>query len=248
MLIDLHAKTHFSEGVSLTPQQVFKQAQKEGLDGVAICDTATTAHAGEILDIAKSEFPDLIVFIGVEIPTARGLLLGFVPYIDDFFLNEEWAWLTHRTTPSAEAVLDLFDEKNGLVIAARPYDLDIPFNMGDYIFQFDRLGAVEVFNPKVGTIQNNFALEAATFMGVGTVGGSDPTDDVSVIGRYATFFQEDIASQRLFVDALRQAEYWAVQLGESTSTKKSSRKRSSRSSRKSRGSRGRGRGRGRGRR
>lgn len=235
MLIDLHAKTHFSEGVSLTPEQIFSKAQKAGLDGVAICDTESTAHAQEIIDLADEKFSDLAVFIGVEIATDRGRLLGFVPYIDDFYLNEEWAWLTHRTTPSAQAVLDLFAEKKGFVIAARPYDLEMPFNMGDYIFEFDRLGAVEVFNPQVGEIQHNFALEAATFMGVGTVGGSDPRDDASVIGRYATFFEDGVDSQRLFVDALQQSEFWAVQIGKSKAKKTSSRKQ--RSSRNSRGRR-----------
>ncbi len=225
MLIDLHAKTNLSDGVTLSSRQVLQQARKAGLDGIAVCETLATARCPEILELAKSEFDDLRVFIGVEIPTDRGILLGFTPHIDEFYLNEEWAWLTHRTTPSATAVIDLFDSQNGIVIAARPYDLEIPFNMGDYIFEFDRLGAVEVFNPRVGRIQNNFALEAATFMGVGTTGGSDPSDDASVIGQYATFFEEDISSQRLMVDALRESDYWAVQIGERSGQKRSSRKR-----------------------
>lgn len=225
MLIDLHAKTNLSDGVSLTSRQVLQQAEKAGLNGVAICETLATARCPEILELADAEFGDLQVFVGVEIPTERGILLGFVPKIDEFYLNEEWAWLTHRTTPSAAAVIDLFDSNEGIVIAARPYDLEIPFNMGDYIFEFDRLGAVEVFNPRVGQIQNNFALEAATFMGLGTTGGSDPSDDVSAVGQYATFFEDDISSQRLFVDALRESEYWAVQLGDASDQQRSSRKR-----------------------
>lgn len=235
MLIDLHAKTQRSEGVSLSPHQVLKAASEAGLNAVALCETLTTARCQESIELARQEYPDVAVFIGVEIPTDRGILLGFVPEIDSFYLNEEWRWLTHLTTPSAEAVIDAFDKQNGIVIAARPYDLDIPFNMGDYIFTFDRLGAVEVFNPRVGQIQNNFALEAATFMGLGTVGGSDPSDDASIIGQYATFFEEDFKTQRQFVEALRDSEYWAVQIGEAKGRKKSSRSTSSRR----KGSRGR---------
>ena len=223
MLLDLHAKSQLSEGVSLTARQVLKRAQQAGLDGVAFCETESTARAPEVLDLARREFEDLAVFIGVEIATDRGILLGFAPEIDQFYLNEEWGWLTHRTTPSADAVIEVFDEQNGITIAARPYDLEIPFNMGDYIFQFDRLGGVEVFNPRVGRIQNNFALEAATFMGLGTTAGSDPTDDPSVIGQYATFFEEEIRSQRLLVDTLRESEFWAVTLGEISTRKSSSR-------------------------
>lgn len=234
MLIDLHAKTQLSEGVSLTARQVLQRARDAGLDGVAFCETLATARAPETLELARSEFDELAVFIGVEIPTDRGILLGFVPDIDPFFLNEEWAWLTHRTTPSANAVLELFEEQNGVVIAARPYDLEIPFNMGDHIFEFDRLGGVEVFNPRVGQIQNNFALEAATFMGLGTTGGSDPVDNASVVGQYATFFEEDFRSQRRFVDLLRESEFWAVQFGEVSGRKESSRSRKKKKQRSSR--------------
>lgn len=212
MLIDLHAKTHFSDDVSLSPRQVLKRADDAGLDAVAICDRLTTTRSREVLELADRDFEDLEVFVGVEIPTDRGILLGFVPHLDEFYFNEEWAWLTHRTTPAAEAVIDLFDSKNGIAIASRPYDLDIPFNMGDYIFEFARLGAVEVFNPRVDRTKNDFALEAATFMDLGTTGGSDPVDGGDAIGRYATFFEDDLTSQRLFVDALRESEYWAVEI------------------------------------
>lgn len=231
MLIDLHAKTELSEGVSLSARQVLESATAAGLDGIAVCETLTSARCRDILELAKSEFPNIKVFIGVEIPTDRGILLGFVPEISEFYLAEEWRWLAFRTTPSAQAVMELFESQNGVVIAARPYDLEIPFNMGDYIFTFDKLGAVEVFNPQVGAIQNNFALEAATFMGLGTVGGSDPRDDASVIGQYATFFDEDITTQAQFVEALKKSEYWAVQIG--TAEKPKDRGRRSRSGRRS---------------
>lgn len=225
MLLDLHAKTYASKGVDISPRQLLTRAQNAGLDGVAVCETLRTARCPEILELAEAEFSDLSVFVGVEIPTDRGIVLGFVPYIDDFFLNEEWAWLTHSTTPAASAVVDVFDEQNGVVIAARPYDLEIPFNMGDYVFEIDRIGGVEVFNPKVGRIQQNFALEAATFMDLGTTGGSDPTDDPSVIGQYATFFEEDLGSQRLFVDAMRESEFWAVEIGDPEGKGRTSRSR-----------------------
>lgn len=213
MLIDLHAKTHFSEDVTVTPRQLLQRARDAGLDGIAVCDTLSTARSRDILELAETDFEDLNVFVGVEIPTDRGVLVGFAPRIDEFYFNEEWGWLAHRTTPAAEAVLELFDEVNGVTIAARPYDQDIEHKMGDYIFQLDRLGAVEVYSPRVGRTQNNFALEAAAFMEVGTTGGSDPHGDASSIGRYATFFEEDVPSQRLLVDALRESEYWAVEVG-----------------------------------
>ncbi len=236
MLIDLHAKSDLSKGVSVTASQVLSKASEAGLQGVAFCDTLTTSRCRSILETAE-DYPDLSVFIGVEIPTDRGILLGFVPEVDSFYLAEEWRWLAYKTTPSAQAVMELFESKNGVVIAARPYDLSIPFNMGDHIFTFDRLGAVEAFSPRVGALQNNFALEAATFMGLGTVGGSDPSTDVSAVGDFATFFEDDITTQRQLVDALRESEFWAVHLGDK-SQRKTSRKSSRRKS-SSKGGRGR---------
>lgn len=211
MLIDLHAKTHFSDGVSVTPRQLLERAQSAGLDGVAVCDTLSTTRCRDIVELAD-DF-DLTVFVGVEIPTDRGILIGLAPRIDDFYFNEEWAWLSHSGQPAAGAVLELFDEIGGVVIASRPFDQELEFKMGDYIFQMDRLDAVEVYTPRVGRTQSNFALEAATFMNVGTTGGSDPGDDSSSIGKYATFFEEEITSQRLLVDAIRESEFWAVELG-----------------------------------
>jgi predicted metal-dependent phosphoesterase TrpH len=220
MLVDVHAKSSYSKGVGFTAKEVIEKARTAGLDAVAFCETLSTAHCRELLELA-AQYDDIKVFIGVEIPTDRGILLGFAPEIDDFYLEEEWRWLTSVATPSAESVIELFESQGGTTIAARPYDLDIPFNMGDHIFTFERLGAVEVFNPRVGEIQNNFALEAAAFMGLSTVGGSDPKADLDVIGRFATFFDQELTTQRQFVEALRDAEYWAVQIGELTQERSS---------------------------
>lgn len=221
MLVDVHAKTSLSEGVSLSVDQVIQSAKSAGLDAIAFCETRSTARCEEILKIAAT-YDDIIVFIGVEIPTDRGILLGFTPEINDFYLHEEWRILTDMTTPSPESVIEMFEQQGGAVIAARPYDLEIPFNMGDQIFSLEGLKAVEVFNPHVGQIQHNFALEAATSMELPTVGGSDPTKSTDVIGQYATFFKDDITTQAEFVEALRSSEYWAVQIGD-VKAKKSSR-------------------------
>ncbi|MBA2661780.1 MAG: hypothetical protein H0U74_05760 [Bradymonadaceae bacterium] len=229
MLVDVHAKSSLSEGVTLSADQVIQRAREVGLDAIAFCETRNTARCQEILD-AAAKYDDIAVFIGVEIPTEKGLLLGFVPEIDDFYNGEEWRALTDVTIPSPEAVIALFESKNGAVIAARPYDLDIPFNMGDFIFSFEHIKGVEVFNPRVGEIQNNFALEAAASMGLSTVGGSDPTNSLDVIGQYATFFDSDLKTQRQFVEALRASEFWAVQIGDANPKKSSRTERAERAS------------------
>lgn len=212
MLVDIHGKSALSPDVNLSLEDVVVKAKSSGIGAIAFCERLSTNLCEDAIAIGRSH--DITIFIGVEIPTDKGILLGFVPEIDGFYLGEEWRRLADVTAPPAEAVLDLFDSRGGAVIAARPYDLDIPFNMGDHVFTFDKLSAVEVFNSRVGEIQQDFAMEAASFMEVSSVGGSDPTDSLDAVGRYATFFEDDLSTQRDFVDALKNAEYWAVKLGQ----------------------------------
>lgn len=212
MLVDIHAKSAVSPEVPLTLPDVISRTKKSGLDGLAICETLSTSLCKEAIALGREH--DITVFVGVEIPTDKGRLLGFVPEIDGFYLTEEWRRVADVKAPPAEAVLDLFESRGGATIAARPYDLSIPFNMGDYVLTFDEIAAVEVFNSKVTATQQNFAMEAASFMDLSTVGGTDPGQSAEAIGEYATFFEEEITSQRDFVEALRTADYWAVKLGQ----------------------------------
>jgi predicted metal-dependent phosphoesterase TrpH len=211
MLVDIHAKSAISPNVSLTLPHVITRAKQSGLDGLAICETLSTNLCEDAIALGREH--DITVFVGVEIPTDKGRLLGFVPDIDGFYLTEQWRRVADVKAPPAEAVLDLFDSHGGATIAARPYDLSIPFNMGDYVLTFDKISAVEVFSSRVSQTQQNFAMEAASFMDLSSVGGSDPGDSIETLGRYATFFEEDLTTQRDFVEALRTADYWAVELG-----------------------------------
>lgn len=211
MLIDLHVKTERSSGVTATSHEALRRAKDEGLDAVLFADELSTVHCHALLNEAKAV--GITAFIGVEIPTDKGLLIGVAPQIDAFYEAEEWRQLTQVTTPSAESVIDLFHSIGGAVIAARPYDMSIPYNMGDMIFTLSGLHAVEVFNTRTNTIQNDFALEAASFIGVSTVGGSDNLRGTNMIGKHATFFMEELKTQEDLTRALRESKCWAVQIG-----------------------------------
>lgn len=234
MLIDLHAKSHHSSDVGLTVDEVLDRAVAAKLDGVAFCESLSSARCHEAIQAGSRR--NLPVFVGIEIPTDKGLLMGFMPEIGSFYLEEEWRQLTALVTPAAETISAFFDERGGAVIAARPYDLDMPYNMGDRLFGLDRLHGVEVFNSRVGQIQTDFALEAARSAGLPTTGGSDPRDDADAVGALATFFPEEIDSQSALVDALREGACWGAQLGDvdrkASSRSKKSRSRKSRSRRR----------------
>ena len=212
MLVDLHAKSSISEGVELSINEVLKAASDNGCDAVAFCETASTAYSRRVVERGK-EF-DLEVFVGVEIPTDTGILLGFAPELDEFYFAEKWRRYTDFATPTPEAIVELFDDIGGAVIAARPYDRGAGIVMGDHIFRLDGLTAVEVVNSRVDRVHNDFAVEAATYMGLPTVGGSDPSDSGDVIGDYGTFFDAAPANQSEFVELLKDGDYWAVELTE----------------------------------
>lgn len=207
MLIDLHAKTSRSKGVTISAEDVAQKAKSAGLDAVAFCETLSSAHCADAL--LACEKAGIQGFVGVEIPTAQGIVLGFVPEVGPFIISEEWRQLTELVTPTVEQVVELFKQHDGVVIAAKPYDLNIPHAMGDHIFDLQGLRAVQVFASGLKSLQSDFALEAAAFLNLPTVGGSGG----SQVGDYATLFSEDIASQAEFVAALKDGDYWAVHIG-----------------------------------
>jgi predicted metal-dependent phosphoesterase TrpH len=210
MLVDLHAKTSRSPGVSLTIDDILDRAVEREMDGVAICDTLSTADAAKWVERGKER--GMKVFVGVEINTEQGLLLCFVPKIDGFYLNEEWRSLTAYTVPEAEAVIELFRSHDGAVLAARPYDNRVPYSMGDRIFKLSKIDGVEVFNGRAKNIQCDFALEAARSLGISAFGGSDPAGFKNTIGNAATIFAHDIDGQEDFVKSLCNDPFWAVTL------------------------------------
>lgn len=233
MLIDIHAKSSISPEITLSPGEVARRASEAGLDGLAFCERLSTSRCNEAIEACRQE--GIHCFIGVEIPTDKGILLAFAPEVDEFYFAEEWRQLTELTTPPASEIIALFNRIGGAVIASRPYDLEIPHNMGDLIFTLDGIHGVEVFNGRVGRLQSDFALEAASFMNVPTCGGSDANGSHEHVGSFATFFAKDLTSQSEFVEALNNSEFWAVQLGEAKRERSS---RSEQESRRGRGGRG----------
>lgn len=212
MLIDLHAKSNLSPEVNLSIDEVLDKAKSTGLDAVAFTEALSSAQCQHAIEAGKRK--GVKVFIGVEMHTDKGIVVGFLPQIDSYYLNEEWRELTDYTTPAIEDVIAEFASRGGAVLATRPYDLDIPYNMGDMIFTVENLCGVEVFNANVGELQNDFALEASRFMGLPTMGGSDPRGEARGLGAFATLFLEDLETQSDFVAALLKKEFWAIQLGD----------------------------------
>ncbi len=211
MLIDLHLKTSKTPGVDFSAREIALKAKAAGLDGIAICDTLATQHANEIVEACKSV--GIAGFVGVEIPTTEGVLLCFAPEINEFYLSEEWRQLTEIVTPAASLVIEMFTNLGGAVIASRPYDMEVAYNMGDLIFTIGGLSGVEVFNMRVTPIQADFAIEAASAMNLPTTGGTAIGGDVTDLGMFATLFPGSFSTQREFVEALKRGDFYAIGIG-----------------------------------
>ncbi|MEZ4462270.1 MAG: hypothetical protein R3E66_21615 [bacterium] len=62
-------------------------------------------------------------------------------------------------------------------------------------------------------MQADFAVEAASAMGLPTVGGTALGNSLADIGRFATLFTSEISTQQQLVDAVRAGEFYAVAIG-----------------------------------
>ena len=145
MLIDLHAKL----SSTLSFDQIRAHSQSVGLDAIALVDRFDATTYKMARDAAQGS--DLNVFFGLEIPTAHGLLLAFVPDLEAVLTHESWETLTAFVPPEANEMIEFITKTHkGAVVASRPYDLEMPYNMGDMIFTFSGLHGVEVFNSRVG--------------------------------------------------------------------------------------------------
>lgn len=210
MLIDLHVHSHFSAGVEVTPEQILEFAERLGLDGVAFTERGNSRCADEL--VAAGAGRGVRVFVGVEIPTDKGVLLCYPQEVDAFFRCEEWRQLVAVGAASAQETIDMFRSRGGAVIAAYPYDSDVPWPMGDHIFSLEGLAAIEGYVPRLPAPRNAFAIEAASSMNLPSVGGSDYRGGDS-LGIGATLFGRRVHSQAEFVEAIRDGQVWAAAVG-----------------------------------
>jgi predicted metal-dependent phosphoesterase TrpH len=212
MLIDLHAHSHLSKDCTLDPRAVLERAAVFGLDGVAFTETNTQDGCDELFELgARSKVK---VFVGLELLTDKGQYLCFFPKPEQvpepvqlWGSNRERAW-------SAAECLPKVKQLGAVIVAARPYDRDVPGAPGDFIRSLNVLSAVEGFNARVRQTSNDLAVEAADAMKLPCTGGSDARASLDEVGRGATFFKRPIATQAELVAELQRGEFWPVMAGE----------------------------------
>jgi len=91
---DLHVHSHHSDG-ELSVESVVKEAQRRGLDYVAITDHNTTSQRGEVAQLVQ---PGLTVIVGEELTSYHGHA--------NVWNTSEWLDFRMRSQEDARAVID----------------------------------------------------------------------------------------------------------------------------------------------
>jgi len=158
--VDFHVHSHFSPDGDMPPEDIVKLAKEKGLDAIAVTDHNTIEGGKVTKKLAKGK--DLVVFVGSEIKTMDGEIIGIGLRRD----VEEGLSLMETC--------ELIKRQNGFIIVPHPFDR---FRRGigkeiKKIIKF--IDAVEVFNAR--TLFDSFnrkSMEFAEEFSLSKVAGSD---------------------------------------------------------------------------
>lgn len=154
--IDLHIHTNYSDGTD-SPEELIRQAEKIGLDGLGITDHDTFGGLHKALEIET----DLIIVPGIEISTSKGHILAYGVTDGEFEMG-----LTPKET------VDIIHRNGGIAVAAHPFDY-VRYGIKDEIFKIN-IDAVEVINACITFKHfNKMAFEAALKLDLPMTAGSD---------------------------------------------------------------------------
>jgi predicted metal-dependent phosphoesterase TrpH len=175
MLIDMHIHTHFSPCSIIKIPQLFKRAQKVGVDGICITDHNTTASKSAFEKIADNS--GICVIVGIEYTTSYGdfLVFGPVDYIPEKMdANNLFKWV---------------QKEGGVAIAAHPFRKDRPVD--PYVLHLATI--IESVNGRNNPAENEMCKNWIKKHGneVKEIGGSD-AHTVEEIGQVVTLFKRNI--------------------------------------------------------
>ncbi len=173
--VDLHIHSDFSMDGNMSPGEIIDIAKKIGLDAIAVTDHNNIEGGKETEKLAKG----LIVFVGSEIKTERGEIIG---------LN-----LKKDVPPDLPLVqtCKLIKEQGGFVLVPHPFDR-MRRGVGKGIEKIVRyIDAIEVFNAR--TLLDRFnknALKFAEEHKLPKVAGSDAHFGTELGSAYTLVYSE----------------------------------------------------------
>lgn len=211
MLIDLHCHSRYSRECTLDPEAVSRRAAEAHLDGV--CFTEINTLEGLPAIQALRPHSPVRLFVGLEVVTDHGHYLCFFPEPEKIPQPPQmWGGQSDRPWPAREVVAHV-GSLGGAVIAAHPYDREIPFPAGDFIFTLPGVTAIESYNAGLGAAANELAAEAADHLRLPCVAGSGARSSLDGIGTAFTLFKREVATEAELVAALKSGQVWPVTVG-----------------------------------
>lgn len=188
MFIDMHIheKTYSSDS-SMLLDDIVEQAKKLGLDGICITDHESNSLKETASQTAKDK--NFLIFVGAEILTYEGDVIIFG--LDNI----------PQEKMHAKDLVALVNNQGGVAISAHPYRQN-GRGMGDEIKKTPGLSAVEGLNGSTPPELNMKAYDSAREVGLPLVGSSD-AHWISQLGKYATYFEDDIATEYDLIQAIK---------------------------------------------
>ena len=153
---DVHMHTHYSYDSLLTPRKLVQAVAKAGLSAIVVTDHNTTKGGFASLKVSRSKGLDLSVFVGAEIKTEHGDVIGL-------FLNDEIQSRRYHE------VIDEIREQDGIVYLPHPLASYTSVNDMD----LNRIQVIEAYNGRNKIQHNKQALKLSRKLGIPFLGGSD---------------------------------------------------------------------------
>jgi predicted metal-dependent phosphoesterase TrpH len=199
MIIDLHLHTIYSGDSLVAPEDLIEQALQIGLDGICVTEHGSLRASETVEEFALGT--PLKVFRGIEASTDLGHILVYGVTV------EQWAPFEEQQGIPAQEMVDYVRSCGGVCIPAHPFRFNSP-GLGDRVETLIGIFAVEGFNGKCDSEENQLACEQARRLNLRITGGSDAHVQGQV-GRCATVFEHRFDSMSKLVDELKSGNFEA---------------------------------------
>lgn len=206
MLVDLHVHVG-TRGLSIN--EAVDRARQVGLDAVVLVDDD---RLPDVKSFRDGDDGDTVVLAGAEVSTDRGHYVLVFPNPSELPPLE--AIFGDRSDGSpwpARDVLARTKALGGAAVAAHPYDRSVPNPSGDVVFTLRGITAIEAVNPSRPADIVAPAVEAADYLELPRVGGSDARGSLDHVGRGATLFATRFTNEAGLIAALQRGECWPVE-------------------------------------
>ncbi len=211
MLIDIHTHSPLTPGASLPLAELVQAVKAAGLDGFCLTDVHTVAGAAEARRLAAAA--GLLALVGFEAHTDRGRYLVFLPRPEELPALDRWLRIDEQGRVDFGSLLGAARQREGALVALRPYDREVPGAPGDRLAQLEGIAAVVVRQGRATDLADDMAEELTAGLGLPGVAGSGATSSTARVGEVATLLCGPLASEADLVDQLRRLNAWPVTIG-----------------------------------